>query len=467
MTKSGAQPNRWNKGKHMRRMVHCADAPSDTNSAPTISRPQDLRPPKRGRVQRDWNEYRARLYRRKFTPRSLAAAGLLVLAAFFVAPSVIANANAATDSQCDQLILASGDAHRRGDWSGVLALSRTILSHCGFYLTDGEWIGTVASIEAALVQLGRDSEAVAVADRCIARAPQSIDCHVFRGNALFHLGRLEEARKSYRSALAIGTLTDEEMQMQKTAGRNLALVEEEIRLGHSAHGARRPNNKGSASLAIPTRAGSGFFVTTESYIVTNAHVVDGCTRITTPSGSALTVIQSDDSLDLALLKFAPPQAGDPLTFDDLIPRTDIAKFRAGAPPRIGETVIAFGFPLPGVLSTEGNVTLGILSATLGLGNDPHEFQITAPVQAGNSGGPLLDASGSVIGVVVAKLDVGKVAKIFGDIPQNVNFAVKGSDVIAFLARAHVAYVTQPSTTQLQTADAASLAKGFSIQLFCY
>jgi len=108
-----------------------------------------------------------------------------------------------------------------------------------------------------------------------------------------------------------------------------------------------------------------------------------------------------------------------------------------------------------------------LSATLGLGNDPHEFQITAPVQAGNSGGPLLDASGSVIGVVVAELDVGKVAKIFGDIPQNVNFAVKGSDVIAFLARAHVAYVTQPSTTQLQTADAASLAKGFSIQLFCY
>lgn len=74
-------------------------------------------------------------------------------------------------------------------------------------------------------------------------------------------------------------------------------------------------------------------------------------------------------------------------------------------------MVAFGFPLPGLLASEGNVSTGVLSATAGLQNDIRFVQISAPVQAGNSGSPLLDASGHVIGVVVAKLDALRIARL--------------------------------------------------------
>jgi S1-C subfamily serine protease len=94
--------------------------------------------------------------------------------------------------------------------------------------------------------------------------------------------------------------------------------------------------------------------------------------------------------DLALLKADPPSS--------------IATFRGGPAPKLGDSVLAFGFPLPGLLSSEGNVSTGILSAMSGLRNDVRFVQISTPVQPGNSGGPLLDSSGHVIGIVVAKLD---------------------------------------------------------------
>ena len=98
-----------------------------------------------------------------------------------------------------------------------------------------------------------------------------------------------------------------------------------------------------------------------------------------------------------------------------------------------EKAITYGFPLRGLLSTNGNLTLGYVSAMSGLGDDRNYIQITTPVQQGNSGGPLLyDGSGHVIGVVVAKLDALRVMLATGDMPQNVNFAVESSAVRNFL-----------------------------------
>jgi S1-C subfamily serine protease len=96
----------------------------------------------------------------------------------------------------------------------------------------------------------------------------------------------------------------------------------------------------------------------------------------------------------------------------------VAMFREGAPIRPGDAVVALGYPLAGLLATTANLSVGNVSALAGLGDDSRYVQISAPVQPGNSGGPLLDASGHLVGVVTAKLNAEHIARITGDIPQN-------------------------------------------------
>jgi hypothetical protein len=119
------------------------------------------------------------------------------------------------------------------------------------------------------------------------------------------------------------------------------------------------------------------------------------------------------------------------------------------------------------LSSEGNVTTGILSATSGLQDDVRFVQITAPVQPGNSGGPLLDSSGHVIGVIVSTLDVLKVASVTGNVAQNVNFAVHWAAVRAFLDAQAVPYRKDISQRALSTREVAALASDMSVALDCY
>jgi hypothetical protein len=109
-----------------------------------------------------------------------------------------------------------------------------------------------------------------------------------------------------------------------------------------------------------------------------------------------------------------------------------------AQSHLGAMYAAGHFPLHGLLASEANVTTGTVSALAGIGNDARFLQMTVPVQPGNSGGPLLDLEGRVVGVVVGKLDALKIASVTGDIPQNVNFAIKAEVVRSFLdATGHV------------------------------
>jgi len=91
-----------------------------------------------------------------------------------------------------------------------------------------------------------------------------------------------------------------------------------------------------------------------------------------------------------------------------------------------------GFPFHGLLTSDFTVTTGIISSLAGLFNDTRFLQISAPVQPGNSGGPLLDTSGNIVGVVAEKLNALRVAKATGDIPENINFAIKTGALRDFL-----------------------------------
>jgi hypothetical protein len=149
------------------------------------------------------------------------------------------------------------------------------------------------------------------------------------------------------------------------------------------------------------------------------------------------------------------------------PPAKIAALRTGAEIRPGDGVVAVGFPLTGILAEDANVTIGGVSALAGFRNDQRYLQISAPVQPGNSGGPLLDMSGNVIGIVSAKLDAARIAAATGDIPQNVNFAIKISVLRQFLDANHVPYRGAASTAHLEAADVGEQARAFTALVECW
>ena len=207
----------------------------------------------------------------------------------------------------------------------------------------------------------------------------------------------------------------------------------------------------------PKSSGSGFVVGGSGDVVTNHHVVDGCARVTVSRAGAshdAGVRATDAAADLALLR-ASSALGK------------AAAFSRSPRASLGEAVTVAGYPLRGLLSSRLNVTSGNVSALAGIGDDPKRLQITAPVQPGNSGGPLLDTAGNVIGVVVSKLDAVRTAELTGDIPQNVNFAIKGALVRGFLDIHGVAYVRRASDVKLAPERLAERARAFTVAVHCW
>jgi S1-C subfamily serine protease len=171
-----------------------------------------------------------------------------------------------------------------------------------------------------------------------------------------------------------------------------------------------------------------FFITDDGYLISNYHVVKDATKVRLLTGAGLIdakVVQVDAANDLALLKadgrFAP---------------LPIAASRTGL---LGGTVATVGFPdiglqgfAPKVLAHGHHGGNRWWKVELRPGDDPRYFQISVPVQPGNSGGALVDARGNVIGIVSAKLDAGAALAASGALPENVNYAVKSSLLLSFL-----------------------------------
>jgi hypothetical protein len=147
-------------------------------------------------------------------------------------------------------------------------------------------------------------------------------------------------------------------------------------------------------------------------------------------------------------------------------RGAVANLRTPRSVALGETVSVFGFPLVGTLSSSGNFTGGLVSSLQGLRNAAGEIQITAPVQPGNSGGPVMDASGLVVGVVQSKLDAVRAAALTGDMPQNVNFAVSLDVLADFLEMNQVPFRSSPRSASLDSAQIARMAQQFTYRVEC-
>lgn len=236
----------------------------------------------------------------------------------------------------------------------------------------------------------------------------------------------------------------------------------------SAQAASSPSEEATASvragkpLGVPhatsaSISGTAFSVSHAGFLLTNNHVINGCESVTltTMDGRQETarIAFRDERNDLALLATKAPLS-------------DIAVFRR-TPIRSGEDVIALGFPYRGLLATDVNVSTGIVSAMAGIRNDSSRLQISAPVQPGNSGGPLIDHKGAVVGVVVAKLDALVVAKAIGDIPQNINFAIKAEPAISFLRSSGIEPAMASNTAKnLEIADSVQTARRYTYLVEC-
>jgi S1-C subfamily serine protease len=218
-----------------------------------------------------------------------------------------------------------------------------------------------------------------------------------------------------------------------------------------------PNAAPAKPSKSVTQTGTGFVISSNGHVVTNQHVIDGCGEITgNLSGEAplkLRLVSSDETNDLALLQ-APS------------PFKDVAVIRANS-VQTGEGVIAIGYPYRGLLTSDFTVTTGIVSSLSGIFNDTRHLQISAAVQPGNSGGPLLDFTGAVVGVVAAKLDAIKVARATGNLPENINFAIKTGALRDFLDNSAVMYRdTERRESNRETAEVAKKARGFTLLISC-
>ncbi len=222
--------------------------------------------------------------------------------------------------------------------------------------------------------------------------------------------------------------------------------------------------------------GSGFFVSKMGHVITNAHVVQNCNKVTIGDNANKQVpaelINTDRSNDLALLKLSTLEMASaeskaliqklgivvvPIASKGLLRSKDV---------RLGEKVLVAGYPFGDVFSNTIKVTSGIVSATRGAGDDSGQFQLDAAVQPGNSGGPIYDSGGNIVGVVISQLDKLKMAKAIGSLPENVNFGIKASTVRQFLTSSGLPSKKSERTEEKSTEQLAEIAQNQALMVMC-
>jgi S1-C subfamily serine protease len=166
-------------------------------------------------------------------------------------------------------------------------------------------------------------------------------------------------------------------------------------------------------------SGSGFFITTSGIIATNAHVIEGATNIQVTIANEIgtftydaKVLLVDSKNDVALLQVN----------DEKFKGLTTIPYGISENSDVGSKVFTIGYPLNNVMGSNYKVTDGIISSKSGIADDVRYYQISVPLQPGNSGGPLFNKEGNVIGITSARLN----GKAVGTQIENVNYAIKSS-----------------------------------------
>jgi S1-C subfamily serine protease len=224
-------------------------------------------------------------------------------------------------------------------------------------------------------------------------------------------------------------------------------------LGFPKSANKKPTPKAEPKGGEQVVTGTGIIIATDGYVVTNAHVVKQCSRISVGQdgkSADATLLHSDVNNDLALLQAKT-------TFQRI---AQIAE----QPLELGAKVAVFGFPLTGSLSSGGNFTVGSVSGLTGFRDDKRVLQITAPIQAGNSGGPVVDRKGRLVGVVRATLGTSRP----GENIQNVNFAIRVAILKEFLDARKAPYTlaSGPPGRDRPDTDLAAGAKAIATLVVC-
>jgi len=208
----------------------------------------------------------------------------------------------------------------------------------------------------------------------------------------------------------------------------------------------------------PESSGTGFFITDDGYFITNEHVAGNGAqaRVVTEAGLlAAKVVKVDAANDLALLKVEGKFAALPVV--------------ASRAMRLGSTVATVGFPNIGLQGFAPKLAKGEIAALSGTQDDPKYFQISVPVQPGNSGGALVDERGNVVGVVAARLDAATAVAVSGAVPENVNYAVKSSFLLSFLESVPEvsAKLKEPNTRESKFEDVVKSAEKAAVLVLVY
>jgi TPR repeat protein len=208
----------------------------------------------------------------------------------------------------------------------------------------------------------------------------------------------------------------------------------------------------------PESSGTGFFITEDGYLITNEHVAGNGAQVRLVTAAGLIsakVVKVDAANDLALLKAEGKFASLPVVSSRAV--------------KMGGTVATVGFPNIGLQGFAPKLAKGEIAALSGAQDDPRYFQISVPVQPGNSGGALVDERGNVVGVVAAKLNVAAALATSGALPENVNYAVKSSLLLSFLESVPevAAKLKEPSAKDCKFEDVVKSAEKAAVLVLVY
>ena len=218
---------------------------------------------------------------------------------------------------------------------------------------------------------------------------------------------------------------------------------------------RPQETKTGSDKNIKAGSGTGFFITNAGHIVSNNHVIDQCNVVNAyykGDAKPLKILAIDRKNDLAILKAElRPDDTFPIAREDAI---------------LLEEIYVAGYPFGKSISGSVKVTKGVVSSLSGLGNNYSNLQIDASLQPGNSGGPIVNKKGNVVGVAVAKLDYKKVIEAFNTIPENTNFGVKSSTLNQFL-NANKVRSSSPKGSEMSIRDIGEKIEKATVYLDCW